>query len=73
VQLFRVSPDAFAMALKCSGRLSEKYLQRQHCLVSLVIMLPMLLLFDKLGNSDRVALTVYQRDFRFVKLKNAGL
>ena len=45
VQLFLVSPDAFAIALKCSDRLSEKYLHRQHCLVSLVI-LTIQLLFD---------------------------
>ncbi len=72
MQLFRVSPDAFAMALKCSGRLSEKYLQRQHCLLSLVI-LTTLLLFNKLGISEQVTLAVYQRDFRFVKPKNARL
>jgi hypothetical protein len=49
VQLFLYSPDAFAMALKCSGRLSEKYLHRQHCLVSLVIS-TIQLLFDVLKN-----------------------
>ena len=49
VQLFLFSPDAFAMALKCSGRLSEKYLHRQHCLLSLVI-LTIQLLFDVLKN-----------------------
>jgi hypothetical protein len=38
VQDFLVSPDAFAMAFKCSGRLSEKYLHRQHCLLNLVIL-----------------------------------
>jgi hypothetical protein len=38
VQDFLISPDAVAMALKWSGRLSEKYLHRQHCLVNLVIL-----------------------------------
>lgn len=49
MQFFFVSPDAFAMALKCSGRLSEKYLHRQHCLLSLVI-LTIQLLFNVLRN-----------------------
>jgi len=38
VQDFLISPDALAMAFKWSGRLSEKYLHRQHCLLNLVIL-----------------------------------
>ena len=35
MQIFSIRPDTHTIALQCSGKLSEKYLHRQHCLLTL--------------------------------------